>query len=212
MSTPRQRKVRAMGRVVAPETAAARRAGEESGELSVGGVASVLDQMRIRSDGGERGELSAADLAEALFQTTHALKYTGRQCMDEGGGSARPLSFPQARVMMVMADAGERRVRMGELSTALGVTARNVTTIVDGLEREGFIARVPDLKDRRVILLELTPKGQEHLAEVHGMQCEIAERFFAPLDATERVELLRLLDKIRGAGRVADGAATDPCP
>lgn len=76
------------------------------------------------------------------------------------------------------------------------MTARNITTIVDGLEREGMIVRTPDPTDRRAILLELTPKGQECVAGVHAIQHSIAERFFAPLNAEERAELLRLLVKI----------------
>jgi len=111
---------------------------------------------------------------------------------------------------MVMDDAGHVRVRMGELSKALGVTARNVTTIVDGLEREGLITRTPDQKDRRAILLELTPKGQEHIAAVHTMQREVAERFFAALDSAERAVLMGLLNKILDKGR-ATGEGAD-CP
>lgn len=183
MSTSRQRKVRAMGQAVEPEAAKTREARTESTEPS------------------------AAELADALFLTTHALKYTGRQSLEGSDATLRPLSFPQARVMMVMEDAGRRHVRMGELSAALGVTARNVTTIVDGLERDGLIARIPDPKDRRAILLELTSKGQEHIAEVHAMHCEVAERFFEPLDIAERMELLRLLNKILAAGR-APGVET----
>ena len=86
--------------------------------------------------------------------------------------------------------------RLGELTKALSVTARNVTTIVDGLEREGLLARTPDPNDRRAILLELTPKGRDLIAEVHTTQRELADWLFAALDTTERAELLRLLRKV----------------
>jgi DNA-binding MarR family transcriptional regulator len=128
--------------------------------------------------------------------TAHVLKYTGQRRLRDLEATAGVMSFPQARVMMVMNDAGSAHVRMGELSMKLGVTARNVTTIVDGLERDGLVARVPDPGDRRAIQLELTPKGQEHIAAVHAAQGELAEWFFAGLHATERAELLRLLSKI----------------
>lgn len=155
-------------------------------------------------------ELSAADLAEALFQVTHALKYLGHQFLKGGAADVQPLSFPQMRVIRALDDAEAGRIRMGELSAALGVTARNVTTIVDGLEREGLVARMPDPKDRRAILLALTPKGQEHIAGVYAMHHQTAERFFAALDTTERDELLRLLNKILDARRAA--GETIDCP
>ena len=191
---------------------------------------------RARKDSFQDGQApTAAELAEALFTTTQALKSVGRLCMEESIPALRTISFPRARVLMVMADAQqgqapishrsahrsahehgrgrhrhadgvtdcvtEVQVRMNDLAEALGVTARNITTIVDGLEREGLIARRPDPTDRRAILLVLTPKGQEHLAEVHALQHAIAGRFFAPLDAAERTELLRLLIKVGGNAR-----------
>ena len=155
-------------------------------------------------------EPSATDLAEALFQTTHALKYTGQQYRGSGDAAMQSLSFPQMRVMRVLEDAEAGRIRMGELSAVLGVTARNVTTIVDGLEREGLVMRMPDPKDRRAILLALTPKGQEHIAGVYAMHYEAAERFFAALDTAERAELLRLLNKILDARRAAGEALECP--
>lgn len=148
-----------------------------------------------RKDGCEGGQApSPAELAEALFMTTHALKSTGRLCMEEADPALR--TIPRVRVLSVMDDVKEGRVRMSDLAEALGVTARNITTIVDGLEHEGLIARTPDPTDRRAILVELTPKGQECVAGVHVMQHAIAERFFAPLNIEERAELLRLLVKI----------------
>jgi DNA-binding MarR family transcriptional regulator len=144
---------------------------------------------------------TSAELAEAIFLTAHVLKYAGQRRLRDLEAVAGVISFPQARVMMVMDEA--ERVRMGELSTKLGVTARNVTTIVDGLEREGLLARVPDPTDRRAILLELTPKGREHIAAVHAAQRELAEWFFAALDTTERGALLRLLEKIQETARAS---------
>ncbi len=145
------------------------------------------------------GEPSAAEMAEALLLTTQALKATNRTCTEECGPEMRSISLPRGRVLMVMDDAGEGRVRMGDLSVALGVTPRNVTTIVDGLEHEGLLVRRHDPTDRRAILLELTAKGREHIAGVHALHRAVAERFFAPLNAEERCTLLRLLDKIREA-------------
>lgn len=155
----------------------------------------------------EAAEPTAVDLVESLFLTTHALKHMGQQCMGQADPRLHAISFPRARLLMAMAEAGQRRVRMGDLSAALGVTARNVTTIVDGLEREGMLARRSDPTDRRAILIELTPKGEEHVAQVHAIQCEIAESFFMSLDAGDRRELMRLLATIR-EGLAARGDAT----
>lgn len=157
---------------------------------------------------GASAEPSAAQLAEALFRATQALKATGRRCGEEADPALRVISLPRGRVLMALAEAGDERVRMGDLSTALGVTARNITTIVDGLECEGLIARRRDSTDRRAIRLELTRKAQDYIAGVHALHGATAERFFAPLDAGERHELHRLLARVLTWCEEPDDAAT----
>ncbi|SEG93028.1 MarR family protein [Nonomuraea solani] len=55
--------------------------------------------------------------------------------------------------------AGDEGVSIGELAQAAGVTSRNVTGLVDTLERDGLARRVPDRRDRRSVLAQITPEG-----------------------------------------------------
>jgi DNA-binding MarR family transcriptional regulator len=48
---------------------------------------------------------------------------------------------------------------LGELANDLHVSARNVTGLVDHLERDGLVQRVPDPKDRRSVHAHLTDMG-----------------------------------------------------
>ncbi|MEV5559483.1 MarR family transcriptional regulator [Nonomuraea wenchangensis] len=43
---------------------------------------------------------------------------------------------------------------------ASGVSSRNATGLVDTLEHNGLVRRVPDPKDRRSVLAEITPAGR----------------------------------------------------
>ncbi|MFI5274379.1 MAG: MarR family winged helix-turn-helix transcriptional regulator [Ktedonobacterales bacterium] len=152
-------------------------------------------------DGPEAGERqpTAAELAEAFILTAHTMRHSGKDCADDADPALRAVSVPRVRVLMALASDDDRHVpvRMGDLSRTLGVTARNITTIVDGLEREGFLARRPDLTDRRAILIELTEFGRAHVQRLHQLHCEMCERFFAALSADDRNMLMRLLSKIR---------------
>jgi DNA-binding MarR family transcriptional regulator len=155
------------------------------------------------------------DLAEALLGTAHAFKQWGNLCFSQAEPALRELSVPRARLLAAVVDAGPGRVRMGNLSSALGVTARNITTIVDALEHEGLLARKPDPTDRRAILLELTEKGRAHVEHIHAMQRDLAEHLFAPLNPHERQALHALLTRLAlhitqlaGAGAHGRGAAT----
>jgi DNA-binding MarR family transcriptional regulator len=175
---------------------------------------------------------ATAKLAEALLGTAHAIKHWGNLCFSHAGPGLRELSVPRAALLAKVADAEEGqdecayhpagvrrgrnrhaaiadarlgRVRMGDLAEALGVTARNVTTIVDGLEREGLLARRDDPTDRRAILLELTEKGRAHVEQLHALQRDLAEHMFAALSAEERRQLMYLLGKIRIGDRPLQG-------
>src|ERR671913_2092512 len=48
---------------------------------------------------------------------------------------------------------------MSDISDELGVTRRNVTALVDALEEEGLVKRMPHPSDRRATVIELTEKG-----------------------------------------------------
>jgi DNA-binding MarR family transcriptional regulator len=50
---------------------------------------------------------------------------------------------------------------MREIGDMLQVTPRNMTAMVDQLERAGLVVRRPHPADRRATLLELTPAGRE---------------------------------------------------
>ena len=142
--------------------------------------------------------ISPADIGEEFYRIALSLRHSARHCMEpEGDASLRPLSLARMRLLHVIAESGAQPLRMRDLSVALGVTARNITTIVDGLEHEGFVVRRPDATDRRATLLELTEFGLAHIAQMHELQIRMSERLFAPLDADERCVFMRLLGKIR---------------
>jgi DNA-binding MarR family transcriptional regulator len=146
------------------------------------------------------------DLAEALLSTTHTFKQWGNFCFSHAEPELRKLSIPRAALLAAVVDAAPGRVRMGDLSSALGVTARNITTIVDALERDGVLVRRPDPTDRRAILLELTEKGHAHVEHNQALQSGLAERVFAPLNRRERSALYALLTRV--SGHLAQLAAT----
>jgi DNA-binding MarR family transcriptional regulator len=76
---------------------------------------------------------------------------------------------------------------MATLRDRLGVSARTITVLVDGLERDGFATRVPHPQDRRATLVELTDKG--HAAHR-------AAALFATLDPHDQQALLGLLHRL----------------
>jgi DNA-binding MarR family transcriptional regulator len=171
----------------------------DHGELDLDSMASERHDWPLPpSPSGSHGVLTAVDLAEALLSTAHDFKQWGNSCFSHAEPELSNLSIPRAALLAAVVDAAPERVRMGDLSCALGVTARNITTIVDALERECLLVRKPDPTDRRAILLELTEKGQSHVEHIRAVQHDVAERVFAPLNRHERSALYALLTRLDG--------------
>lgn len=78
-------------------------------------------------------------------------------------------TFPgsQSYIMFMLQKKGSQK--MSELADDLHITAGAVTSAANHLIEHGYIVRVSDEKDRRIVRLELTEKGSETL---NGLQVE----------------------------------------
>ena len=87
-------------------------------------------------------------------------------------------------------------ITMGELSRILGVPFSTATRTVDWLVNNGYVQRLADPEDRRVVLVELTRSGKELYRAMNDLLLESAEQFLHNFSPDERKELGRLLGKL----------------
>ncbi len=52
------------------------------------------------------------------------------------------------------------------LAAALKVTPSNVTGIIDRLAEQGLVTRAANPEDRRMLMLQLTPKGEQLISNL----------------------------------------------
>jgi DNA-binding MarR family transcriptional regulator len=88
------------------------------------------------------------------------------------------------------------------LATALKVSPRNVTGLVDALEAGSFVTRRAHPHDRRATLVTLTDRGLRTMTEMEQQRRQIAAELVADLDPVQ-VETLR-----QGLDSVADRLQT----
>ncbi|WP_354595997.1 MarR family winged helix-turn-helix transcriptional regulator [Streptomyces sp. JL1001] len=113
-----------------------------------------------------------------------------------GGGMTVPRATLLMGLMLKTEPAG-----MGELGEPLGMSPRNMTVLVDGLEKEGLVRRVVHPSDRRIKLVELTEAGRTVVVQHLEPSQDTAAGLFDDFTAEERGELLRLLLKTADALR-----------
>jgi len=91
------------------------------------------------------------------------------------------------------------------LSSALGIHRSAVVALVDDLEHRGLAVRRRDPVDRRAYTLYLTPPGRELLAELERAADEDEAELMTALDASERSQLISLLQRVAGSQGLTAG-------
>jgi MarR family transcriptional regulator, 2-MHQ and catechol-resistance regulon repressor len=83
-----------------------------------------------------------------------------------------------------------------KIGEKLFVSGANITCVVDNLEKEDLVRRVPSNIDRRIIMAELTPKGQEKIAKLFPVNAKNIFDVTKKLSKDEELILEKLLTKL----------------
>jgi DNA-binding MarR family transcriptional regulator len=94
------------------------------------------------------------------------------------------------------------------LATALKVSPRNVTGLVDALESGDFVARRAHPSDRRATLVSLTDRGRKVMTEMEQQRRQIAAELVADLDPAELETFRQGLDRVAERLQALTQAAT----
>lgn len=78
-------------------------------------------------------------------------------------------------------------------------TSGTITSRVDRLEEDGFVARGPDPDDRRGVLVQLTPAGNAALESAVPSHLSLQEEILTGLQPREREQLATLLRRLLSA-------------
>jgi DNA-binding MarR family transcriptional regulator len=92
-----------------------------------------------------------------------------------------------------------------ELSTELGIHRNVMVTVVDKLERDGLVKRMPHPADRRAFAVTLTDKARELLPKLDAQGHDQEDEITASLTDAEREAVLQYLQKMSRAARLIPG-------
>lgn len=104
-------------------------------------------------------------------------------------------TFPgsQSRIMYLLKQDGPQK--MSELATALHITAGAVTTASDILIQNGYLTRIRDQQDRRVVRLALTEKGEVTLIALQNEGHNMMKTVFKDLSNEDLQRLCMIFEK-----------------
>jgi DNA-binding MarR family transcriptional regulator len=136
------------------------------------------------------------ELAKAVADFSVAFERWSRSLIE-----ADAPSLPRLKLLYALHCEGPQR--MGDLADALEVTPRSVTALVDGLEAQGQVRRVPDPSDRRATIIELV-EGQSDVEGRYRDHALAVARLFDDLDTQDRETFLRICQQVTARLRSHD--------
>jgi DNA-binding MarR family transcriptional regulator len=135
----------------------------------------------VKSRKREREALALADQLHSA--AIHLLRRLRKE--DDASG----LSAPRLSALSVVVFGGP--ITLGQLARAEQVKPPTMTRIVTGLENHRLVRRKGDDRDRRLIRIHATPKGQKVLLAGRARRVELLAGAVERLGATELAELGR---------------------
>lgn len=109
------------------------------------------------------------------------------------------LSLAAYDVLVQLAEAPERRLRMTELADAVLLSRSGVTRLVDRLEKVGLVSRCPVASDGRGVAAQLTEAGLNRLRVAARTHLPgVVRHFAARLDDDDLVALERITRRLVG--------------
>lgn len=144
---------------------------------------------------GTRAEMRTLDTFIKLTRCTNSLlaRLAERNTVGD-------LTWSQFAVLEALYHLGQ--MTQGEISAKVLKSGSNMTTVIDNLERDGFVRRERDAQDRRVIHVHLTEAGSGKVEAILPGHIVALVDEFKVLSASEQETLGDLCKKL-GKGRMS---------
>lgn len=160
---------------------------DEHGYLYDTGFRETLVQ-RAKAD---RDTIARTEAIRALVMAGKYLGHLLEESMNEVG-----ISYGQFKALMCINNFGISGTQMHAIAGYLGVTPRNVTGLVDGLETAGLVERVADPADRRATIVRMTPEGESLAMRGRRVSDSVMKKVTGILTDEEKLQLRHLSLKL----------------
>lgn len=135
---------------------------------------------------------------ETAFNTTvHALRAAAAHVERTVARALEPFGITAAQFELLQVISRQDKSGCSELGRQVAAPGPDITRMVDRLDSAGFVSRLRDEKDRRVVHVMLTDKGKAMLAEVRPVVCSAERGVFADVSPEDQETLTRVLAHLR---------------
>jgi DNA-binding MarR family transcriptional regulator len=100
-------------------------------------------------------------------------------------------------LLMTLHFSRENLLAQNEISRELNVSRTNITNLIDGLERDGLVERIPNPSDRRVSYAQLTPSGHALCTRLMPVMAVLMEDGLAGFSSEEKTQFTQYLYRVQ---------------
>ena len=119
----------------------------------------------------------------------------------------QPLGITAVQFRILTTISSQAGLCSADLARIYDVKPQSMIRQIGLLEDKGLVVRKPDRANKRLLLLELTGKGENCVAQCHTTALVLEEDFLAPLDGPAREQLRASLQILFDAMTKADNGA-----
>ena len=129
------------------------------------------------------------DLISLIFNTGQVLKEKARSKTE-----FKECSFLHIQILHYIKD--RKITNMKDLANYLHITPPSTTSLINSLVAKGFVSRLNDEADRRLIQLKITSSGLELLKGNLKRVTDTMKENINKLNASEKKDFINILNKI----------------
>jgi DNA-binding MarR family transcriptional regulator len=142
---------------------------------------------------------NATGIAELDQRIPFLLSQLGADVADDFKRRLAPLGVHPRMNAVLVALAGTDGQSQRELSARLGVHPNVMVSLIDTLEAQGLVTRMPHPNDRRAFAVTLTEKARDLLPALEEQSRAMDDEVTATLTPAERASLLGMLRRMSAA-------------
>jgi DNA-binding MarR family transcriptional regulator len=107
------------------------------------------------------------------------------------------ISHGRFMLLAILDSYPDQPLSASDLAEHAGVTKQTITSLLDGLENDGYLGREPHPQDRRSVVIRLLPKGHNLLHQIMPGMYRKQVEILKDLTHEEQRQLTQLLKKVQ---------------
>ena len=135
----------------------------------------------------------SADLLWQIIFAGHRIEERLESALEQTG-----LSLAKFGALRHLAEASQP-LALSQLAEKIACVKSNVTQLVDRLENDGLVRRIPDPNDRRSILASITDDGRSRFEAGSAALAQAQQELLSDLPAEQRSAVASIISSVGGS-------------